>query len=215
VISKLPKWIEYGAFILALVAGCINAIGLLGFEHQSVSHVSGTATLLGATIFASSFETILHLVGILFAFFLGASLSGFLLNSSSLKLGRHYDTALVIESILILLAFFLLSKGSYYGHFAASAACGIQNALATNYSGAVIRTTHLTGIFTDLGLMFGSVLRGEPFDKRKAILFMLIILGFVLGGALGAFLFDLFIFKALLAPAIVCLMLAGAYRWYK
>ena len=83
-ISKLPKWIEYGAFILALVAGCINAIGLLGFEHQSVSHVSGTATLLGATIFASSFETILHLVGILFAFFLGASLSGFLLN----KLGK-------------------------------------------------------------------------------------------------------------------------------
>ena len=82
----------------------------------------GTATLLGATIFASSFETILHLIGILFAFFLGASLSGFLLNSSSLKLGRHYDTALVIESLLILVAFFLLSEGSYYGHFAASAA---------------------------------------------------------------------------------------------
>lgn len=214
-ISKLPKWIEYGAFILALVAGCINAIGLLGFEHQSVSHVSGTATLLGATLFVSSFETIIHLLGILFAFFLGASLSGFLLSSSSLKLGRHYDTALVIESLLIIIAFVLLSKGSYYGHFAASAACGIQNALATTYSGAVIRTTHLTGIFTDLGLMLGSVLRGEPFDKRKAILFLLIILGFVLGGTFGAFLFELFVFKALLAPAIICLLLAIAYRWYQ
>jgi len=38
-ISKLPKWVEYGAFVLAFVAGCINAIGLLVFEHQAVSHV--------------------------------------------------------------------------------------------------------------------------------------------------------------------------------
>lgn len=39
-ISQLPKWVEFGAFILALVAGYVNAIGLLGFDHQSVSHLS-------------------------------------------------------------------------------------------------------------------------------------------------------------------------------
>ncbi|MFT6904592.1 MAG: uncharacterized membrane protein YoaK (UPF0700 family), partial [Oleiphilaceae bacterium] len=63
-ISSLPKWIEYGAFVLAFVAGCINAIGLLGFEHQSVSHVSGTATLIGTSLLTSSGEKTLHLIGI-------------------------------------------------------------------------------------------------------------------------------------------------------
>lgn len=214
-ISKLPIWIEYGAFILAFVAGYINSIGLLGFDHQALSHVSGTATLLGTAMFKSSLQSIFQLVGILAAFLIGASVSGFLLPGSALKLGRHYDTVLVIEALLIFVAFFLLSNGSYFGHFAASAACGIQNALATTYSGAIIRTTHLTGIFTDLGLMIGSVLRGEPFDKRQAILFLLIIAGFISGGIFGAFLFDLIVFRALLVPAFICLILALSYRLYR
>lgn len=213
-ITKLPKWIEYGAFILAFIAGCINAIGLLGFEHQSVSHLSGTATLIGTSIVDSKFGDFIHLVAILITFFLGASLSGFLLHGSRLKLGNHYDTVLFIESFLIFLALYLLSHGSYYGHFAASAACGTQNALATTYSGAILRTTHLTGIFTDLGIMVGSSLRGEAFDKRKGILFLLIIFGFILGGAFGAYLFAQVHFKALFAPGIICFAMASLYRLY-
>jgi uncharacterized membrane protein YoaK (UPF0700 family) len=148
------------------------------------------------------------------SFFIGAALSGFMLHGNSLKLGKHYDTALILESCLIFTALYLLSEGSFYGHFAASAACGLQNALATTYSGAIIRTTHLTGIFTDLGLMLGEAFRGEVFDKRKAILFFLIIMGFILGGTFGAYLFDLYNFKALLAPGLICLVLAVAYRMY-
>ncbi len=213
-LSRLPKWIEYGAFVLAFVAGCVNVIGLLGFEHQSVSHVSGTATLLGSSIENGAFDTVFHLTGILVAFFIGATLSGFLLHGSSLKLGRHYDTALLFEALFIFGAMWLLADDSYYGHFLASAACGLQNALATTYSGAIIRTTHLTGIFTDLGIMVGAVLRGKPFDKRKAILFVLIICGFIIGGTCGAFLFARYQFSALTFPGAICLILAVGYRIY-
>ena len=213
-ISKLPKWIEYGAFVLAFIAGCINAIGLLGFDHQSVSHLSGTATLLGAGALNHSAVESFHLIGVLFAFLVGASLAGFLLHGTTLELGRHYDTALVLEAALILLDLYLLSQGSFYGHFAASAACGLQNALATTYSGAIIRTTHLTGIFTDLGIMLGSLFRGEALDRRKAVLFLLIISGFILGGTLGAFLFYQHKFYSLIFPASACIVLAGGYRAY-
>ena len=213
-ISRLPKWVEFGAFVLALVAGFVNAIGLLSFEHQSVSHLSGTATLIGTGFFNSSFQTILHLVGVLMSFLLGSILSGFLLHDSTLKLGRHYDTALFLEAILLLVSLGLLSLGSFYGHFFASAACGLQNALATTYSGAIIRTTHITGIFTDLGIMLGKFIRGEPFDKRKSQLFMLIIIGFISGGTVGALLYEKYHFMALLLPATICLMIASAYRVY-
>ncbi|HAD08073.1 MAG TPA: DUF1275 domain-containing protein [Porticoccaceae bacterium] len=213
-ISQLPKWVELGAFFLALIAGCVNAIGLLGFEHQSVSHLSGTATLLGAELPNLSFQKIFHLVGILLSFLGGAGIAGFLLHGSTLKLGRHYDTALFIESTLLFVSSWLLISGSFYGHFLASAACGLQNALATTYSGAIIRTTHVTGIFTDLGIMLGSIFRGQALESRKAKLFLFIIFGFILGGMSGALLYTEIIFKSLLIPASVCLIMAVAYRVY-
>lgn len=214
-ITKLPRWIEYGAFLLAFIAGCINVIGLLGFEHIAISHVSGTASLLGATIFETAREGVVHLTGILFAFFLGAAISGFLLRDTALTLNRPHDAALAIEALLIFAAFYLLSGESFFGHYAASAAMGVQNALVTTYSGAIVRTTHLTGIFTDLGIMFGSWLRGKPFDRRKAVLFLLIVAGFISGGIFGTFLFQQIAFMAFLIPAFMCLALAVSFRIYR
>ena len=212
-ISRLPKWVELGAFVLALVAGVVNAIALLGFEHQAVSHLSGTATLLGTHLTNPS-SALLHLVLLLVSFVAGSAVAGALLHGATLKLGRHYDTALLLEAVLLLMALGLLYFGSYHGHYFASAACGLQNALATTYSGAIVRTTHMTGIFTDLGIMLGARWRGEPFDRRKAQLFLLIISGFIGGGALGAWLFREYHFMALLLPIGVCLGLAFLYRVY-
>lgn len=214
-ISRLPRWVEYGAFILAFTAGCINAVGLLGFQHQAISHLSGTATQLGAEIAHVGLTNTTHLLMVLISFVLGAAISGVMLTGSSLQLGRHYDSLLVIESVFLLLAIYFLQQGSVYGHYLGSAACGLQNALATTYSGAVIRTTHLTGIFTDLGIMLGEAIRGKPFDSRKALLFCLIISGFIFGGVSGTILFGQFAFFTLLLPATICLVLALAYRFYR
>lgn len=212
--STLPRWIEYGAFILAFVAGYVNSIGLLGFEHQAVSHLSGTATLFGIGILNSEFTNTFHIALILISFFLGSSLSGFLVHSSNLQLGRHYDTALLVEALLLFLSIYLLSHGELYGQYVASAACGLQNALATSYSGAIVRTTHLTGIFTDLGIMLGSRLRGKLLDKRKLLLFSVIIIGFIAGAACGSYLYTKYMFNALFIPATICLILAFSYRIY-
>jgi len=214
VITRLPRWVEYGAFVLAFTAGCINAVGLLGFTHQAISHLSGTATLLGTGLMHGTFGEALHLAGILISFLLGAALSGALLCGESLKLGRHYETLLAIEGGLLLAAVPILQAGHPVGHYIASAACGLQNALVTTYSGAVVRTTHLTGIFTDLGLMLGEAFRGRAFDRRKATLFLIIVSGFIAGGAAGAWLFARFSFSSLGVPAVICFVLAASYRRY-
>lgn len=211
-LSKLPRWVEYGAFLLALIAGCVNAIGLLGFQHQSISHVSGTATLVGTELMSGSLGETAHLLGIIFSFLIGASVSGIFLSANTLKLGRHYDYLLVIEAVLLFLSIYFLEDGVLLGHYTASAACGLQNALATTYSGAIVRTTHLTGLVTDLGIMIGARVRGKALDRRKAILFLLIISGFMLGGAMGASLFSVLGFMALAIPASLCVLLALSYR---
>lgn len=213
-LSRLPKWVEYGAFLLALVAGSVNAVALLGFHHQAVSHLSGTATLIGSVLFSSTPESLLHLLGILLSFVMGSVMSGFVLTGTTLKLGRFYDVLLIVEAMFLLMAMYLLLNNHTSGHYFASAACGLQNALATTYSGAVIRTTHLTGIFTDLGIMLGEALRGKILDKRKALLFIIIVLGFICGGSVGSWLFLQIGFLALSMPAIVCVSLAMLYRFY-
>lgn len=213
-ISKLPRWVEYGSFVLALVAGFINAIGLLGFNHQSVSHLSGTVTIIGTSIITSSITTIFHLLMVLVSFVIGAAVSGYYLRSGALKLGRNYSRLLLLEASFILTSIYFLTKDLLFGHYLASAACGLQNALVTTFSGAIIRTTHVTGIFTDLGIMVGAKFRGETFDKRKALLFLLIILGFVSGGSFGAIFFSILKFEALFIPAGICIILALSYSIY-
>lgn len=213
-IKKLPRWVEYGAFILAIVAGFVNAIGLLGFKHQSISHLSGTATLLGTGIISSTLVDVFHLFIVLFSFLIGAAISGYFLRNGALKLGRNYSGLLSFEALLLFVSIYFLTKDSFFGHYLASAACGLQNALATTYSGAVIRTTHVTGIFTDLGIMIGAKLHGEQFDKRKTLLFILIIVGFILGGTLGAYAFSIVKFYSLCIPAGICLLLSLSYSVY-
>ena len=212
-ISKLPKWVEYGAFSLSALAGTVNVVGLLGFEHQAVSHLSGTVTRLGADLF-SSHGAPLHLAIILLCFLAGSIISGFAIENTALKIGTNYSVVLIIEGGLLLLALVALENGLSLGHYFASAACGVQNALFTTYSGAVLRTTHVTGVFTDLGLMIGQRLRGGEFDKRKALLFLLIISGFLTGGIVGAGLYSFMQFNALLFPAGLSFILALVYWLY-
>ncbi len=87
-------------------------------------------------------------------------LSGFLIQDSTLQLGRRYGVALLLESLLLCAAVPLLYRDNSFGIYSASCACGLQNAMVSTYSGAVVRTTHLSGMFTDLGIFLGHAIRG-------------------------------------------------------
>jgi uncharacterized membrane protein YoaK (UPF0700 family) len=72
--------------------------------------------------------------------------------------------------------------------FLAAWACGMQNALATRYRGLVLRTTHITGLLTDLGQLLGMRLRGHPIEPWKITTPLLLALAFTLGSMGGALL---------------------------
>ena len=213
-IRSLPRWVEVGGFALAPTAGIVNAIALVGFTHQGVSHLSGSSTLLGVELVAHNGSAALHLVGVLASFVAGALLSGLVIGNAALRMGRHYGAVLCGESLLLLAAMFLLLRGSGVGHYMASAACGLQNAMTTSFGGAVIRTTHVTGLFTDLGILMGLRLRGQAIDRRRVVLYCTIIAGYLSGGVAGAQLFAWFGFFSLCAPAALAAVLAVAYLLY-
>ena len=199
----LPRWVWVGAISLACVGGMVNVVGYLGFEHQAVSHLTGTTSLLGAALAHGDWRAVAQLWGVLVAFCLGAMLGGLIVQDSTLRLGRRYGVALALEAVLLVAAVPLFERVLIWGALLAAMACGLQNALATTFSGAIVRTTHLSGMFTDLGIGLGHLLRGMPVPVRRLLLSGMIISGFLAGGVIGAWLFSLFRYKALFAPALL------------
>ena len=81
-------------------------------------------------------RSVLSSLAILAAFFLGCLVSGALIRQSSLRLGRRYGVALSVESALLLAAVYFLRRGANTGDYLAAAACGLQNAMVSTYSGS-------------------------------------------------------------------------------
>jgi uncharacterized membrane protein YoaK (UPF0700 family) len=211
----LPRWVWIGAVALACVAGMVNVIGYLGFEHQAVSHLTGTTSLLGAALASGDLRALMHLSGVVVAFGIGAMLSGLIIQDQVLKLGRRYGVVLALEAVLLAAAVPLFKQEQIWGALLAAMACGLQNAMVTTYSGAAVRTTHLSGMFTDLGIGLGHLLRGMPLQVRRLGLSALIIAGFLGGGVLGAWLFRYFQYDALLAPALLTGLTGVGYVVYR
>lgn len=201
--SRLATWVWVGAAALACVAGMVNVVGYLGFEHQAITHLTGTTSLLGAALAQGNLRSVLQLAGMLLAFMLGAVLSGLLIKDSVLQLGRRYGVALAVEAVLLALAVPLFEQGSFVGPLLAAVAIGLQNAMATTYSGAIIRTSHVSGMFTDLGITIGHAMRGLPVDRRRLSLCLVIITAFLAGGIVGALLYGQWQYRALYLPALL------------
>jgi uncharacterized membrane protein YoaK (UPF0700 family) len=200
-ISKLPRWVWSGAWALAFIAGIINVVGILGFQHQAITHLTGNTSMLASAVANLDLANAFHFAAIIGSFVAGTALSGFIIQDSVLQLGRRYGLALFLESLLLFAAVPLLDRQNLCGLYAAACACGLQNAMASTYSGTVVRTTHISGMFTDLGIFLGHALRGLTVDSKRLRLCVLVITGFFCGGIAGAIAFRFVGSNALLIPA--------------
>lgn len=214
VLHALPRWAWLGGGVLAFIAGIVNACGFMGFQHQSITNLTGSTTLLGVAMGIGDASGSLHWALAILAFLIGAILSGAIVQQRTLRLGRHYGVALVLESLLLFAAVPLLEQGNAIGLYLASMAIGLQNGMASTYSGMVFRTTHVTGMFTDLGIYIGQRLRGLAVDNLRIRVCVLVTVAFTLGGFVGALLFLLFQERTLLIPAALTGLCGVFYAVY-
>ncbi len=152
-------------FALAFVAGAINAGGFLAVQ-QYTSHVTGMLSSLADNLALGHLALVVDAaVGVL-SFLAGAVCCALIVNyARRRRLSSEYALPLLVEAGLILVFGLLGSQlNSYEGlllPFTVVLLCfimGLQNAVVTKLSNAVIRTTHMTGIVTDLGIELGRAL---------------------------------------------------------
>lgn len=211
--QQLPLWIQLGAFMLALNAGMINVIGLITLLHQSVSHMTGNASMLAISLLQGDLSNSIFLFSVILSYVLGSSYSGFILGNSHFQVRLRYGLPLSLVALFIVLSWYFITDYPRYGLLWACAAMGIQNAMVSHYQGAIIRTTHLSGVLTDLGLALGYMFRGLKNDHRRVILHLLILFGFILGGIIATWAYPYLKLQTFLIPALLSFSLSCMY-WF-
>ena len=201
--------------MLAFVAGIVNVVGLLGFQHQAITHLTGNTSMLAEAVASMSASSVLHFSALIGAFLAGSVLSGLIVQDSALQLGRRYGIALFLVAALLFVSVPLLTQENSLGMYAAACACGLQNAMVSTYSGAVIRTTHVSGMITDLGIALGHALRGIPVDTKRLKLCIIVISGFFCGGVAGSIMYRTMGYSALYIPAGLIALVSIAYEIFR
>lgn len=196
-------------FMLSFNGGCINAGGFLA-TGRFVSHVTGFATLFGVDITNHQVEAAIGILSVPIFFLLGAFVAGLLIDRP-IHQGKnpHFDWVMGLSAFCLLLAAgggemlqfgsfgeVVGLKQSYLLLVLLCLASGLQNGAITSSSGRSVRTTHLTGLTTDLGLGLARLLtfdlKQKNFQTEARANYLRIgsIFAFVIGSAVGAWIFN-------------------------
>jgi uncharacterized membrane protein YoaK (UPF0700 family) len=200
----------------AFVAGIIDVVGLIAFLAFT-SNVTGHVATLAKHILQKNYSDIILFAAWLFMFMAGAFVSNFIVQSLKRKsVYKAHSAPIVLEIIVLLLV-------AIYGHNfyqetqqereivigALLFAMGLQNGLVSNISGGLIKSTHLTGLFTDLGVELADWLHPNTHKsnevKNKIYVRVTILAFFIFGGIVGGYLFNRYEFKVLYFVPVILL----------
>lgn len=207
--------------LMAFQAGCLNIGGFLAC-HRFVSHITGFATFFASEVVLAEYERAFGMLLVPISFLIGAMCSGFFVDFQlrHFKFPRYFLSFGLIFVIIVLV--FLLGHSGYFGEFGVLVedksdyfllfllcfVCGLQNGTITTVSKSVIRTTHLTGLTTDLGIGLTRLIlngnKNENFENEKKAIFMRlgIISFFGIGSLVGAFLYTKWNYDGFVLPVL-------------
>lgn len=185
------------ATILAGIAGAANAGGFFALG-QYTSHMTGYLSQLADNLAVLNLRLAAIAALSITAFVAGAAFSTFLINfARSRDLRLQYALPLAVQGLLLACfagsGLFTSELGRLISLASLCFIMGMQNATITKISGARIRTTHATGMITDVGIECGRALFGWTMpdsavaaDRRKLRILLRLVGAFLLGGIVGA-----------------------------
>lgn len=199
----------------------LNIGGFMACQ-RFVSHVTGFSTFFGYDVSGGRYDHAWGMLAVPLFFLFGVMISGFLVDVR-LKLNKQPKYFIVFGCIfLLILSVYFGGIFNLFGTFGASIevtqnywllvllclACGMQNGTVTTVSKSIIRTTHLSGMTTDLGLGLVRILSKDKLksdvaaDMQSSLMRIGIIFFFGLGSVAGGFAFRAFGFGGFLFPSL-------------
>ena len=211
--------------LTAFTAGTINIASLLIFLSFT-SNITGHYAILAAEISKGNWTQVGVVAGWIFLFFFGGFLSNFIVLSFNHK-SKYFAHAMPIVLEIIC----LLTVGIYGQFFYKKTleetealvalmlfATGLQNGLTASISNFSVKTTHLTGTTTDLGILFSMFIK-KKFRKNaelrgRAKLLMSIMAAYIFGAVFSGLTYYHLEFRVFYVIS-VCLIVVIGYDFYK
>lgn len=202
------------AALLSFVAGTVNVCGFFAFRVLT-TNVTGHYAYFADNIIRKNYSFAFYTACFLLSFLMGAFTSNTLVEITLRKKERYASTLPVLVEICFISVVALAAKNTVL-HYPYLFSClllfamGLQNALVTKISRSIVRTTHLTGLFTDLGIELSQLIFYWKNDQKKELvtsvnLRFVIISFFFAGCIIGGFGFLIYDRKILIL-AIFCLI---------
>ena len=189
-------WITFTGACLACAAGFVNGCTLLGFTDLgghvasfTSSHMTGTTTTSAISLAEEKLDAFGIRLCLIVSFAFGSFLSGAFTsaNSKSWEIGPEYAQLFWLLCAILVAACIdaYVDPQSFVYYYLAAMAMGCQNGITSRYSGSLIRTTHVTGTLTDIGLIMGQYTRGVTKDLWKLPVLITLVAAFSIGGLLA------------------------------
>lgn len=224
-ISEATIKYKYLWLILSLQAGWINAGGFLAC-HRFVSHITGFATQFGSDVAQFKLQEAWGMLTVPLFFILGSAISGFYVDRKfKQNKPAEFDALLLMMSSFLAIVTVMGAFGVFgvfgaqldiLSHYVLIAllclTSGIQNAGTSTATKRMIRTTHLTGVSTDLGVGLVRILSEDNIElkkeeKDKNVIRMMLIVSFILGSTLASFAFLKWAYLGFIFPCIIYFLL--------
>lgn len=214
------------AWAMAFVAGAVNAGGFLAVGHYT-SHMTGVASSMADMMALGDMETALAALAMMLSFMAGAFLCTTLISLGQRRRMRsRYALTLVLEAGFLLVFGLMGARLETEIRFTLPTTVmllcfimGMHNAVTSIISGAAVRTTHMTGTVTDIGIELSRLAYVNRHqrpgrerivaNRQKLILLLLLLVSFIGGGVTGALAFKHVGYKATIPLAIFLCFLAA------
>ena len=205
------------ATLLSFVAGIVNVTGVLSIQTLT-TNVTGHFAYFAEEIMKRDYTVAITFFVFTIFFLFGAFVSNFLAELISKKRPNLSHVIPISLEIIVLIGVGIFGTQSELASiegkwiaFSLLFAMGIQNALVTKISQSIVRTTHLTGLYTDLGIELSQLFfykRPEEKKKLKTSIYLRlsIIVFFLIGCFSGGFLYNLLEIKTLYVAATFLLI---------
>lgn len=218
--------IRHLGYALAFVAGAANAGAFLSVGVYT-SHMTGIVSSLADYLAMGEIALALAACGAVVMFLLGAVTSAIMINFARRRaLRSQFALPLLLEACLFLLFGLLGSTLAAFDGLIIPATVmllcftmGLQNAVITKISGSVVRTTHLTGVITDLGIELGKLIYWNrqsntsapavTADRDRMATLSVLVMTFLIGGVVGALGFKRIGFLATIPLAVILMALSA------
>ena len=204
------------AGLLSLISGALNAVGFL-VAGSFTANMTGNISMFAEHLAQRDIMLALSFVGLLGAFICGAGIAAFAIQSGvRYQVRSVYALVIAAEAAILLLigaAFILQPDSAKETHLiiVLSFVMGLQNAITTMISQARVRTTHVSGMATDVGIELAALV-SDSTSRREAVpklkLHGLTLACFATGGVGGAVLFSIVWYWLFVIAAAVLLLIA-------